>query len=102
MKNGKLSINEAHEGAVAFRKAANQTGIKLPRKPTVYEKFFGTPERAAASLKDIEQGIWEAIKASESIGSEPPIDWLLEQANLGIPSNNTTHSLIEWLQEECE
>lgn len=69
---------------------------------TNYEKFFGSAERAAASLKDIEQGLWEAIKADGTIGNEPPINWLVEQARLGCPKADTTHSLIEWLQEECE
>lgn len=74
---------------------------------TNYEKYFGSPELTAASLKDIEQAMIMAHKRDDVPGMlakevSDPIDWIIEEANLGSPKSDTVHALIEWLQEECE
>ena len=74
---------------------------------TNYERYFGSPERAAASLKDIEAALDSAIKRDDIPGllakdASYPIDWMIEEAGLGVPKSFRTQGLIEWLQEECD
>lgn len=71
-----------------------------------YERYFGTPERTAASLKDMEEGMADAHERCDpdilAMDIADPIDWIIEQAGLGTPKKHTTHSIIEWLKEESE
>ncbi len=74
---------------------------------TNYEKYFGSSERVAASLKDIEVAMADAHRRDDipgllAIDVVDPIDWVIEEAGLGCPKGCKTHQLIEWLQEECD
>lgn len=64
---------------------------------TNYEKYFGTPEKAATTLKML----------GESFGACVPCEVLHERKNCnGCPYSDSYWGCkfndLEWLQEECE
>lgn len=59
-----------------------------------YEKYFGTPEKAAKAIND-----FRGEKPMKNGARTAFQDWV--RANLGRLDNNTP-LVLTWLQEECE
>lgn len=86
MKNGKLDINEACDGVLEFRKAAEENVPIVIQRQTNGDKYFGSYEKIAEFI-------------SNNGCSRCPLNGAACRKN---PEKPCRESIIEWLQEECE
>ena len=95
MKNGKLDMNEAYEDALAFRKAAEEYVPISTHRQTNYEKYFGTPEKAAESIDEFRMAIpWTKSGAMKSFH-----DWLAIHL---FDVDDDASLMLAWLESEAK